>query len=96
MFMVLCLQGKQGKPFRTYQGTKQGTELSPLMFGLFIQQLRYLIEEKVPGAGPIIDGLHVGDLFYANDVLLNVFNKLEETQKYLMSLTCFATCLTFQ
>ena len=61
--MVVCLQGKQGKPFRTYQGTKQGSELSPLLFGLFIEQLHYLIEEKVPGAGPIIDGLHVADLF---------------------------------
>ena len=89
--MVVCLQGKQGKPFRTYQGTKQGSELSPLLFGLFIEQLHYLIEEKVPGAGPIIDGLHVADLFYADDVLLNVFNNPEEMQKLLdvVDLFCY-------
>ena len=58
--MVVSLQGRQRVPFQTYGSTKQGSELSPpilvKMFGIFIEQLHYLIEAKVPRAGPVIDG----------------------------------------
>ena len=41
-------------PFRTCEGSKQQeSKLSPLHLGLFIEQLHYLTESEVPGAGPI-------------------------------------------
>jgi hypothetical protein len=54
--------------FPTASGTKQGSELSPLLFGLFIELLHYLIKLKLPGAGPALSGLNVPDVMYADDV----------------------------
>ena len=34
--MVVCLIGEQKKPFDTHQGSKQGSELSPLLFGMLL------------------------------------------------------------
>lgn len=59
-----------GSVFATTSGTKQGSELSPLLFGLFIELLHELIKLKVPGAGPIIGDMHVPDIMYADDVVL--------------------------
>ena len=55
---------RKGVRFRTCEGTKQGSEVSPMLFGLFIEQLRHLphnSEEKVPGAGPMILGWYAFD-----------------------------------
>jgi sorting nexin-29 len=59
-----------GGVFATTSGTKQGSELSPILFGLFIELLHDLIRLKCPGAGPILDGLPVPDILYADDVAL--------------------------
>ena len=87
--MVLCLNGEQGTPFDTYQGTKQESELSPILFGLFIEQLHHLLKEKVPGAGPEIGKVKVPDIFYADDVNLMVVNNAEQMQEVLDVLQLF-------
>ena len=56
------------------EATKQGSELSPLLFGLFIEQLHYLIEAEVPGAGPVIDGMNIPIILYADDLFLMAVN----------------------
>jgi hypothetical protein len=43
-----------GRLFETYLGTKQGSELSPLLFEMFIDMLHELIQMQVPGAGPCV------------------------------------------
>lgn len=44
--------------------------MSPLLFGLFIELLHDLIRLKCPGAGPVLNGLPVPDILYADDVAL--------------------------
>ena len=66
----VAVGGDLGEVFTTTSGTKQGSELSPLLFGLFIELLHDLIRLKCPGAGPILDGLPVPDILYADDVAL--------------------------
>jgi hypothetical protein len=59
--------GETGPVFATHQGTKQGSELSPLLFGLFIELLHHLIATRCPGAGPQLESLRVPELLYADD-----------------------------
>lgn len=66
----VVVNGQVGAPFTTTAGTKQGSELSPLLFGLFIELLHELIRLKAPGAGPVLGGLRVPDIMYADDVTL--------------------------
>lgn len=66
----VAVNGELGEVFPTASGTKQGSELSPLLFGLFIELLHYLIRLRLPGAGPVISGLQVPDVLYADDVAL--------------------------
>lgn len=66
----VCVNGRLGPEIETHRGTRQGSELSPLLFGLFMDLLHELIKLQVPGAGPVIGGLHVPDLMYADDVTL--------------------------
>ena len=87
--MVVCLDGEQGKPFDTYQGTKQGSELSPLLFGMFIEQLHELLKEKVPGAGPKFGKVNVPDIMYADDVNLLVVDDAKQMQELLNVLQLF-------
>jgi hypothetical protein len=68
--LSVSVNGVQGEPFATHRGTKQGGRLSPLCFGLFIEQLHELIQMRVPGAGPYVDGLRVPDIMYADDIKL--------------------------
>jgi hypothetical protein len=69
--MVVCLNGEQGTTFDTDQATKQGSELRPLLFNLFIKQLHWLLKEMIPGAGSsVIGGVYVPDIKYADDVAL--------------------------
>lgn len=70
IILQVAVNGRTGTPFDTYLGTRQGGELSPLLFGLFIEMLHELICMRVPGAGPHISALSVPDLLYADDVVL--------------------------
>ena len=58
VFVRVCVNGRLGPAFRTYRGTRQGSELSPLLFGLFMDLLHELIKLRVPG-GPVIGSLAV-------------------------------------
>ena len=66
----VCVNGRLGPAFQTHRGTRQGSELSPLLFGLFMDLLHELILQRVPGAGPVIGILRVPDVMYADDVNL--------------------------
>jgi exonuclease III len=81
--------GQCGDVFATACGTKQGSELSPLLFGLFIEQLHELIQLKLPGAGPVLGHLHVPDLLYADDVALLALNDPHQAQQLLDCLDVF-------
>jgi sorting nexin-29 len=76
----VAVNGKLGEVFTTGAGTKQGSELSPLLFGLFIELLHYLIVLKLPGAGPVLSGLRVPDVMFADDVKLASFDAVEIQQ----------------
>lgn len=66
----VAVGGELGEAIHTTCGTKQGSELSPILFGLFIELLHDLIKLKCPGAGPVLSGLQVPDIMYADDVTL--------------------------
>jgi hypothetical protein len=88
---VLCrvaVGGAQGEPIDTATGTKQGSELSPLLFGLFIELLHDMIKLQLPGAGPILGNLRVPDIMYADDVTL-VSSDPVEVQQLLDVLSVF-------
>ena len=70
--MQVKMQQRLGEAFDTQWGTKQGSVLSPLLFGGLIEQLCELIRQRVPGAGPLLGDVHVPDRLYADDVVLAV------------------------
>lgn len=74
MEMVVVLNGEKGAPIETFKGTKQGSELSPILFGMFIEQLHSLLKERLPGAGPKLRSIRVPVLFYADDA--NMLSKV--------------------
>jgi sorting nexin-29 len=84
----VAVNGELGEVFPTASGTKQGSELSPLLFGLFIELLHYLIKLKLPGAGPVLSGLRVPDVLYADDVAL-LSSDPQEAQQLLDVLDVF-------
>ena len=92
-YLSVYVNGCVGDRFRTYRGTKQGSELSPLLFGLFIEQLHELIAMKLPGAGPLIGDMRVPEIMYADDVKLLAVNDPKALQELLDVLHLF--CLLF-
>lgn len=89
----VVVNGVVGEPFDTHVGTKQGSELSPLLFGMFIDMLHELIRLKVPGAGPVLGSIRVSDLIYADDVLLIAMGDPAHAQQLLDCLDLF--CVIF-
>ena len=90
ILMAVKAQGSLGPTFATTQGTKQGGELSPLLFGLFIEQLHELLLQQCPGMGPVIGGMHVPDILYADDVVC-MSTDPEHVQHFLDALELFCT-----
>ena len=78
--MQFKVQQRLGEAFDTQWGTKQGSVLSPLLFGGLIEQLCALIRQRVPGAGPLLGGLHVPERLYADDVVLAVLEAAQMQQ----------------
>ena len=70
VLMKVKVNGRIGDTFDTFVGTEQGSELSPLLFGVFMDLLYELIQMQVPGAGPVVGNLRVSNLMYADDVNL--------------------------
>jgi hypothetical protein len=85
MQVVVVLNGAQGQPIDTCMGTKQGSELSPILFGLFIEQLDALLRQNVPGAGPMIGNIRVPVLLYADDA--NVLSRVAELKGLTVEVT---------
>jgi hypothetical protein len=83
-----------GRLFETYVGTKQGSEPSPLLFGMFIDMLHELIQMQVPGAGPLLEQLRVPDISYADDVTLIAYDDPAQSQRLLDCLSIF--CAIFK
>jgi hypothetical protein len=90
----VCIGGDVGRLFDTYVGTKQGSELSPLLFGMFIDILHELIQMQVPGAGPMLEQLRVPDISYADDVSLIAYDDPLQAHHLLDCLSIF--CAIFK
>jgi hypothetical protein len=88
--MRVAVNGRIGREFQTFLGTKQGSELSPLLFGLFMDLLHELIIQQVPGAGPTIGSMSIPDLMYADDVCL-LSTDPAKAQQLLDCLSLFCT-----
>ena len=91
--MVVKLHGQLSEPVQTGRGTKQGCELSPLYFGLFIERLRPLLAGQCPGAGPMIGSLRLPEILFADDLTLLSYVK-EHMQQLLNALAVF--CVLFK
>jgi hypothetical protein len=86
--------GEMGRLFETYVGTKQGSELSPLLIGMFTDMLHELMQMQVPGAGPLLEQLRVPDISYADDVTLIAYDDPAQLQRLLDCLSIF--CAIFK
>ena len=89
--MVVDINGKRGTAFRTCMGTKQGSELSPLLFGIFIEQFHKLLMMRADGAGPTVGNMRVPDILYADDVALLGHHDPSDLQALLDVLALFCT-----
>ena len=67
VLLQVSVAGEQGQPFRSHAGTKQGSVLSPLLFGLFVELLHDMLRQHAAGVGPVLAGLQVPDILYADD-----------------------------
>ncbi len=85
----VAVNGDLGDAFTTHTGTKQGSEVSPLLFGMFLDTLHELLDAQVPGAGPVLSGMHLNDILYADDGVLLSFDSTENAQKLLDCLALF-------
>jgi len=67
--MCVSLQSGISYPFQSNVGLKQGCNLSPLLFNLFINDLTNKIESRVIDA-PVLNNTMVSSLLYADDLIL--------------------------
>ena len=81
--LVVEVDGQQSAPIDTSVGTKQGSKLSPLLFGWFIEQLHELIEMLEPELGMLINGMNVPDIDYADDITLAAYEEAAKLQRLL-------------
>jgi hypothetical protein len=93
--LSVSINGQQGDAFPTHRGTKQRGRLSPLLFGLFVEQLHELLQQQMPGAGPMVGGMRVPDILYADDVKL-LINRQEHVQQLLDVLHLFCVLFDMQ
>jgi hypothetical protein len=74
MYRVVDLRvrvdGNYGEVFQSTVGVKQGDPLSPLLFGLLIDQFEGFIARHAPWTGVNIAGRRVRVLFYADDLVI--------------------------
>jgi hypothetical protein len=64
------LQQELGRPFLSTTGVKQGDPLSPLLFGLFIDEFEEWLESRLPDVGVACGGKLIRMLLYADDMVL--------------------------
>ena len=64
------LQHELGTPFLSTTGVKQGDPLSPLLFGLFIDEFEEWLESRLPEVGVRCGDQLIRMLLYADDMVL--------------------------
>jgi sorting nexin-29 len=63
--------GRLGEPFPAQSGVRQGDPLSPLLFGLYIDQFEEILAAQCPGTGVCVAGDRMLQLMlYADDLVL--------------------------
>ena len=80
--------GQLGQPFQCNVGVRQGCPLSPLLFGIFIEQFADMVHREAPELGPLLIDGRVPLLFYADDLVL-MADSAEKLQQLLDLLASF-------
>ena len=87
--VAVHVAGESGESIETGQGTKQGSELSPLIFGWFIEQFAEFVVFLAPDAlGVTVGGVKVSHILYADDIML-LADSVHEMQRLLDLLATF-------
>jgi hypothetical protein len=71
VLVQVCVNGRLGPAFQTHRGTRQGSELSPLLFGLFVDLLhewKTYSGSRAPGLLSATFKSWTWDVMYADDV----------------------------
>ena len=68
--LVTRVNGSSGLPFHSTCGVKQGDPLSPLLFGLFIDEFEQWLHDRLPNTGVEMGGEMLRMLLYADDLVL--------------------------
>ena len=63
-------QGAVSEPFQSNVGVKQGDPLSPLLFGLFVDEIEQHLCQHIPHSGVELNGRLCRMLLYADDIVL--------------------------
>jgi hypothetical protein len=92
VLLRVAVGGQAGREFASYVGTKQGSVLSALLFGWFIEVLHELVRQHAGAVGPVLADLRVPLVIYADDVLLLAESRRMRRLCW-MCWPCFAGCL---
>jgi hypothetical protein len=96
VIMAVKVNGERSEPFESKQGVKQGCPLSTELFGLFIETLADLVDERDRvfrvhlDAAPVVGGRRVSVLLYADDVSL-LATTPERMEELLKAVDLFCT-----
>jgi hypothetical protein len=89
--LALCVDGQVGQPFSTSSGTKQGSQLSPLLFGWFLEQFTELVSLLDPCMGVQIGNILLAHILYADDINLVSMGDPGQLQRQLGFVELFCT-----
>ena len=62
----VSLGGVESRKVNMHQGVRQGCPLSPTLFNYFVE----ILAKKLRGLGAKVEGLDMGSLLYADDIVL--------------------------
>lgn len=92
--MAAKCTGELGQPFRTACGVQQGDPLSPLLFGLIIDEFEAWLDTRLPSTGVRMGGQLLRMLLYADDMVLLAASPSElQQQLHLLQQFCGARSL---
>ncbi len=88
--LVVCIDGEQGVPILASRGTKQGSKISPLIFGLFLEQFVELRGMLDPSLGPQVGTMRVPEIMYADDIIFALREEAQLQQMFdILSIFCY-------